>query len=218
MIKKCLFFCLPLGFLAINAAAPHHKPYYHAGGNVIEHRKSQWIKSKSAPGIELFLWTPDQIKAFLDIHNTERAKLGVDPLKWDQNLANYAYQWSKYLALNRKSLASPHNPKRQYGENIWEGVLNVSGNVPNFDAIELSQHYTLSNAAYEWLTKEKHLLHGNVFNMNNAHAGHYTQMIWKGTHKVGAAFIRVKIGHNNYKYYVVANYDPAGNYLNERIY
>lgn len=42
----------------------------------------------------------------------------------------------------------------------------------------------------------------------NTGTGHFTQVVWKGSERVG-----VGIGVNGSQYYVVANYDPPGNYI-----
>lgn len=39
-------------------------------------------------------------------------------------------------------------------------------------------------------------------------AGHFTQVVWKGSRKVGGAIAKNK---KDYKTYIVANYDPPGN-------
>ena len=41
--------------------------------------------------------------------------------------------------------------------------------------------------------------------------GHFTQVVWKGSHEVGFGYAQARDGY----YYGVANYYPAGNYLNE---
>ena len=44
--------------------------------------------------------------------------------------------------------------------------------------------------------------------------GHFTQVVWKGSQKVGCAQAAA-IGGNRGGVYTVCNYEPAGNYLRE---
>ena len=44
--------------------------------------------------------------------------------------------------------------------------------------------------------------------------GHYTQMVWRSTTRVGMATVRSKDG----SYYTCARYSPAGNFVGERPY
>jgi len=45
---------------------------------------------------------------------------------------------------------------------------------------------------------------------DNLAAGHFTQVVWKGSKKLGIALAR-----RNNKVYVVANYDPPGNFIGQ---
>ena len=50
--------------------------------------------------------------------------------------------------------------------------------------------------------------------LNQAQVGHFTQMIWKNTRRVGFGFAKVSL-KGNHRFVVVANYDPPGNYMNQ---
>jgi hypothetical protein len=45
-------------------------------------------------------------------------------------------------------------------------------------------------------------------------AGHFTQVVWKETQKVGAGYVRLKFGNSNYVLFV-CNYSPSGNYMGQ---
>lgn len=48
-----------------------------------------------------------------------------------------------------------------------------------------------------------------IFNSSDAVSGHFTQLIWKDTSEVGMGIARSRTG----KQYIVANYNPPGNYI-----
>lgn len=141
-------------------------------------------------------------KEFMAIHNRYRAMCNVAPLEWDQNLANSAKQWAQHLADTNAGRNIYHSHKPGVGENIFWGYCS-SGPI-----------HTLVDAANGWAS-EKKLVKGRIFSMAdaNAGAGHYTQMVWRNTTKVGAAI--VTSGGN---VYIVAHYSPQGNYLGQKIY
>ena len=128
---------------------------------------------------------------FMRIHNQARASVGVPPLEWSQELASLAQEWANRLA-RRGQLE--HRSGNSYGENLAYGT-------------ELSA----AAAANLWL-QERAAYDGGPINSGNISAvGHYTQMIWRSTTRVGYGIARV--GGNTY---VVANYAPAGNVVGQR--
>jgi len=140
----------------------------------------------------------DQIQEFLDVHNTYRSEVGSDPLVWSEELAAYAKAWGEQLAKTGCELN--HRPSdgewaQQYGENLYWS----SGFAP-----------TPKQAVDSW-GSEKPQYNGGVMDDNNFAAGHYTQMIWSNTTKVGCAIVPC----GGEAYIVVCNYDPAGNMFGE---
>lgn len=132
-----------------------------------------------------------EIEKFLRVHNDCRAELGVGPLVWDDGLAQYALQWAQELARTDSFRHRSHN---RYGENLFWG----SG-----------APFTLEHAARSWASEKPHMS-GKQYTQG---AGHYSQMIWKNTRRVGAAAV-----HYGNKVVIVANYDPAGNYIGQDAY
>lgn len=138
--------------------------------------------------------TDADIKSFLTTHNIERVAKGCPALVWDNELALVAQKYALKLAdLGRLE----HSKNNVYGENLFMGY---------------GKDYTIADAAKSWLSEKIYFTH-KKFSANDMKAGHYTQMIWKRTLKVGAAKV-VKNGN----IYVVANYSPAGNYLGQEAY
>jgi pathogenesis-related protein 1 len=153
---------------------------------------------------------PDNSKPTMDItkvlleHNKYRTALGISDLTWSPTLANYAQEWANELAKNRncKLQHRPHDANSKwnliYGENIFSG----------------SSGYTAVDAVNNW-GSEKQFFNASSKTCNDgAVCGHYTQIVWKITTKVGCAVAKCANGN----IIVVCNYDPAGNMMGEKPY
>ena len=144
-----------------------------------------------------------QAEEALAYHNKVRADVGVAPLSWSPKLAEYAQKWANNLVANGKCNLE-HRPnsgewKGNYGENIAMLVAQkngaVEGSVLWYGEISKFQNVTLDNT--NWYA-----------------AGHYSQMVWRNTKLVGIGTAKCSNGYT----IVVANYDPAGNYMGEKAY
>jgi uncharacterized protein YkwD len=69
--------------------------------------------------------------AFLDVHNTARADVGVAPLVWDVTVASYARQ---YAAARQGNCALQHSGV-PYGENIFWGSASAGASWSAADAV-----------------------------------------------------------------------------------
>ncbi|SJX61284.1 related to PRY1-strong similarity to the plant PR-1 class of pathogen related proteins [Sporisorium reilianum f. sp. reilianum] len=132
-------------------------------------------------------------QTMIDMHNADRAKHSAAALTWDTTLATAAAQW----AANCKFAHTPNNP---YGQNIAAGTGTSFGAKESctlwYD--EVSQ-YDYNNPGY------------------SAATGHFTQMVWVGTKKLGCAIQQCtaqQLGFSGFSgnaEFVVCNYDPYGN-------
>jgi pathogenesis-related protein 1 len=144
----------------------------------------------------------EQAQASLDFHNKVRKDVGVPPLEWSVELSAYAQAWADQL--KAEGCKPKHRPrtgewKQQYGENIFWGS-NTS--------------FTALYASEGWYSEIKYYVHGPLRSESWAKAGHYTQMIWRSTTKLGFGIAECSNGG----IIIVANYDPAGNYMGEKAY
>ena len=136
-----------------------------------------------------------QVAEFLKFHNDARAEVGAPPLIWDSQLAVYAQEWADELGT---SGIMKHRDQDQYGENI-AGYFPVDGSRP-------------VHGAKLWYD-EKAKYHGEKMDEQNFQAfGHYTQVVWQKTQRVGFGIAMTKNG----LVMLVANYAPPGNMLGER--
>ncbi|TKY84920.1 hypothetical protein EX895_006000 [Sporisorium graminicola] len=135
-------------------------------------------------------------QTMLSMHNADRAKHSASALTWDATLASAAAKW----AAGCKWQHTPNNP---YGQNIAAGTASGFGAKDSctmwYD--EVSQ-YDFSTAQYSDAT------------------GHFTQMVWKGTKRLGCAIqscsaSQMGLGSSGSAQYVVCNYDPPGNVIGQ---
>jgi len=136
------------------------------------------------------------------LHNQIRAEVGVEPLAWSAELADYAQLWADHLASTRCGMEHrPRNGKWQqlYGENLYIGT---------------AKFYDTSNAVMAWAKEKNNYRADEVLQAAQAAAiGHYTQMVWHNTRKIGCA-----AGLCRGWLIVVCNYDPPGNFLRQKPY
>lgn len=126
--------------------------------------------------------TEEQAKSVLAFHNEMRAKHGAPPLEWDAALARIA---QKYV-----DTCPEGHSDTPYGENLAWG----------YDNIELG--------AQAWYNED--------FDFDNAtleeDSGHFTQMIWMDTKRMGCGQNLKCNGLNTERAYA-CYYDPAGNVM-----
>ena len=141
----------------------------------------------------------EEAKAFVDYHNEKRDEVKVPHVEWDNDIAKFAQQWADHIA---ETGVFDHRPeeegefKQKYGENLGAG----SGG-----------SYGAAKAATDWY-KEKQAYE------DGKHAGHYTQMVWSKSTKIGAGKAVIKEGQYKGWTVIVGDYDPRGNVGGEKPY
>ena len=139
-----------------------------------------------------------QAQAALDFHNKVRADVGAPPLQWSPSLAAVAQRWAEHLA-RENNCDLEHTQNNNYGENLFGG----SG-----------APFTALDASRDWYGEIKQYKL-RVLTGNNFHAtGHYTQMVWNTTAKVGIGQAACRGGGT----VIAAEYDPAGNIIGQKPY
>jgi len=132
-------------------------------------------------------------REMVSAHNEIRAQAGVPPLVWSERLEAVAEDWAKTL-LSRREFS--HRPNGKLGENLFAitGARSSSAEVIRAWAGEARNYDYRSNRCSDV-------------------CGHYTQIIWRDTQKVGCAVAR-----DNRREIWVCNYDPPGNWVGHRPY
>lgn len=132
-------------------------------------------------------------------HNRVREPLGLPPLVWSDELARYAQAWVDKL--QRKGCPLQHRPRsgrdaQRHGENLF----SMTGQTPTVEdvvgswAAEVEQYDARSNRC-------------------KGVCGHYTQVVWRKSQRVGCAM--ATCGDTEIW---SCNYDPPGNFVGERPY
>ncbi|KAK7420699.1 hypothetical protein QQZ08_010280 [Neonectria magnoliae] len=131
--------------------------------------------------------TADQ-QAALDAHNAARKEVGQVAQVWDEGLANDAQEWATHLV----SVGSlTHSEGSGQGENLY---------------MQSGSDSPFANAAKMWID-EKSSYNGQAIGDGDFSSyGHYTQIVWSTSTKVGMG-----VASGNGGTYVVARYSPAGN-------
>jgi len=130
------------------------------------------------------------INEALKAHNDYRAKHGSPPLKLNKEMCKVAQAWANHQA---KQQAMAHSTSG-YGENCFWGSYDVTDGKAPVD------HWYQEIKDFNW-SKIDH----------QKGTGHFTQVVWKDSKEFGIAKALCKDGSS----YVVANYEPAGNYLGQ---
>ncbi|KXJ08635.1 ectin [Exaiptasia diaphana] len=134
------------------------------------------------------------IRRCLAAHNEYRRRHGAPPLIWDTELANDAQNYANKLAAEH---AFRHDQKELTVKNEGENLASSMG-----------AKLDCAGATKLWYdeVKDYDFSHPGF----NHKTGHFTQVVWKATKRVG-----VGISSSGKEYRVVARYSPPGNYFGQ---
>ena len=129
----------------------------------------------------------------LAAHNAVRGRLGVPALVWSERLAGFAQEWANTLAARGQFF---HRPKSPYGENLFE--ITGASAAP----VEVVNQWASESRNYQYRS-----------NSCRGVCGHYTQIVWRDSKRVGCAAAR-----SGRTEVWVCNYDPPGNWIGKYPY
>lgn len=131
----------------------------------------------------------------LAAHNSQRAAAGLPPLVWDPQLGNAAAAYAQQMAVTGLFAHSDRSKRPGTGENLWMGSHG---------------YFSVEAMVGGWTAEKRFFVPGvfpNVSSTGNwADVGHYTQMIWPTTQRVGCA-----VATGRQVDYLVCRYANAGN-------
>ena len=138
----------------------------------------------------------------LDIHNRERVRLRLRPLKWNVHLEREARAWAYRLSRNGRLQHADSKVRNRTGENLWMGTAG---------------HWPVETMVGMFIKEKKHYRHAQFPDIsktgNWADVGHYTQVVWRKTEEVGCALVTA---HGNDV--LVCRYWPAGNVWGQKAF
>lgn len=180
----------------VNGKAMNPADFYDENGRGIANPD----RKNNAKAIIITGSEPGVLRGITDAHNKYRKKTGVPNLVWSPEIAAYAQKWAEYLKANNrcKMKHRSHAGKKEkpYGENLaWAGGKELGAD----EVVEM------------WYEEIKDYNYAN--NSCRAVCGHYTQVVWKTSRKVGCGMTRC----GNEEVWV-CNYDPPGNWVGQKPY
>ena len=133
--------------------------------------------------------------AMLEVHNRERRAFGSPPLVWDPAIAAGAAIYARELAQLGRLEHSSKAFRPGQGENLWMGSLGAT---------------SYAVMAEAWVSEKRRFRTGRFpavsTSRNWADVGHFTQMVWPTTTRIGCG-----LGRGGRWDVLVCRYAPAGN-------
>ena len=154
------------------------------------------IGAAPPPSLPVNPYPPNSFEGrILALHNGERSRFGLVPMRWDPSLAAGAAEWAWSMAQSGIYEHSPKNTRPGTAENLAWGTRGYFG---------------ADRLVGGWLA-EKAVFMPGIFPNNSRtgnwlHVSHYTQIIWPSTTRVGCAMAS---GRGND--FLVCRYSPKGN-------
>lgn len=131
----------------------------------------------------------------LAAHNAERIRMHAQPLVWDNELGKGAAAYAQQMALTGMFQHSNRQARHGVGENLWMGTHGA---------------FSVEAMVGGWTAEKRYFVPG-IFPNNSRtgdweDVGHYTQMIWPATTRIGCALASTPRVD-----YLVCRYATAGN-------
>ncbi len=162
------------------------------------------LSSSGFKEIHPALTIPENMKGVVERHNYWRGQVNSPPLQWSDELAAYAMEWAIELqkSNNCKMEHRPDEGKfaQKYGENLYWSKGKARTAIEAVDAWAEELQY--------WNTETLEC------NKEWWYCGHYTQLVWNTSEKVGCGMVMCSDGEELW----VCNYDPPGNWVGEKPY
>ncbi|XP_067951104.1 cysteine-rich venom protein Mr30-like [Watersipora subatra] len=149
--------------------------------------------------------TPSNRKYILDLHNYHRSTVhrnanqpeaaNMQKMYWDEELAMIAQKWASNCIWDHDGSSKRSVPgKYSVGQNLARG------------------HRGWGAVIRHWQSEVSYLSFGKGKTQHNQPIGHYTQMVWAGTSRLGCGYARC----NRTEPFYVCNYAPSGNKVKSR--
>ena len=114
---------------------------------------------------------------------------------WDDTVAAHAQNYAK----QRRGDCALQHSGGPYGENMSKG--------PGVE-------YTPADAVNSWVSEKQYYDYNLNTCVQGEKCGHYTQVVWKNSQKLGCACVKCDDG----AIFITCNYDPPGNVVGQKPY
>ena len=131
----------------------------------------------------------------LRLHNEAREEVGTPDLVLDEELNKQALAYAEELARTGRFEHSDRDTREGQGENLWAGTAMA---------------FSFEDMVSAWIEEKEFYVHMAFPYVSNTgrwqDVGHYTQIIWKDTTRLGCG-----IATDGDRDYLVCRYAPPGN-------
>ena len=142
------------------------------------------------------------LEVMLANHNKARQDVGVAALELDEALNRQALAYAEEMARTGMFQHSPRDQRVGQGENLWAGTEAA---------------FSYERMAGAWIDEKRFFTNGAFPDVSTTgnwqDVGHYTQIVWRDTTKLGCG-IATGLGRD----WLVCRYAPAGNIRGQRVY
>lgn len=142
---------------------------------------------------------PAAAKEFLEAHNEARASVGVQPLRWSEQMANTTGRLVRYQR-DRMACQFANLTPGKYGAN---------------QLLARGEAVTPRMAVEEWVKQRQFYNHTGNTCAPNHRCGVYTQVVWKKSLELGCAQATCPKQQASL---TICFYNPPGNYIGESPY
>lgn len=148
--------------------------------------------------------------AIVAAHNKWRAEVGAGKLSYSTELEASAQAWADNLKNTNHCQMRHSAPEGRYGENLfWASAVKWS------DGRRELQKVPSDRPVDAWATEKAYYDYASNECEPGKVCGHYTQLVWKASTKVGCAYAICEDSHDQVW---VCQYQPAGNVVGSKPY
>lgn len=142
------------------------------------------------------------LDVMLAAHNEARAEVGVGPVELDPALNAAALAYAEELIANGRFEHSSGSSRPNQGENLWAGTASA---------------FSFRQMVDGWIDEKQFFTNGVFPDVSTTgrwqDVGHYTQIIWRNTTKIGCG-----LASNAQRDVLVCRYSPPGNFVGQRTF
>ncbi|XP_061338548.1 STS14 protein-like [Gastrolobium bilobum] len=143
---------------------------------------------------------PAAAREFLEAHDMARAEVGVQPLRWSQQLANATSRLVRYQR-DKMACQFANLTAEKYGANqLW--ARSTTAVTPRM-------------VVEEWVKQKQFYNHTDNSCVPNHRCGVYTQVVWRKSVELGCAQVTCVKDQASL---TICFYNPPGNYVGESPY